>query len=105
MLDYLGPAAETKRVSVGRIGLFGSGRVDRQRVSARLIGLYGSGHGDKEGLLGVLDYLGPAAETSFGVFDPMRLMRFDVGGRLGVVWTMEGYWILHWVMRVESVWT
>ena len=32
----------------------------------RRVGLYGSGHGDKEGLLGVLDYLGPAAETSFG---------------------------------------
>ena len=35
-------------------------------MSERLVGLYGSGHGDKEGLLGVLDYLGPAAETSFG---------------------------------------
>ena len=33
-------------------------------MSARLVGLYGSHHGDKEGLLGVLDYLGPAAETS-----------------------------------------
>ena len=31
-----------------------------------LVGLFGSGLGDKEGLLGVLDYLGPAAETSFG---------------------------------------
>ena len=62
-------------------------------------------------LLGVLDYLGPAAETSFGpfklvvridvgVFEPTRLMKFDVEGRLGIVWTMEGYWILHWVMRV-----
>ena len=60
-------------------------------------------------LLSVLDYLGPAAETGFGpfrlvvkidvgVFEPMRLRRFDVGGRLGIVWTMEGYWILHWVM-------
>ena len=54
-------------------------------------------------LLGVLDYLGPATETGFG---PFRLVvKIDVGGRLGIVWTMEGYWILHWVMRVESVWT
>ena len=52
---------------VGLVELFGSGLVDRYEMSARLVGLYGSGHGDKEGLLGVLDYLGPAAETSFGV--------------------------------------
>ena len=54
-------------MSIGLVGLVGSGLVDRQRVSARLVRLYGSGHGDKEGLLGVLDYLGPAAETGLGV--------------------------------------
>ena len=47
-------------------------------------------------------YLGPATETSLGpfrlvvrigvsVFEPMRLMKFDVGGHLSIVWTMEGY--------------
>ena len=44
MLDYLGPAAETVLVSVGRIGLFGSGRVDRQGVSPERVGLFGSGY-------------------------------------------------------------
>ena len=43
MLDYLGPAAETDLVSVGCIGLFGSGRVDRQGVSAEHVELFGSG--------------------------------------------------------------
>ena len=66
VLDYLGPAAETDLVSVGRIGLFGSGLVDRQRVSAERVGLFGSSYWDKEGLLGVLDYLGPATETGLG---------------------------------------
>ena len=56
-------------------------------------------------LLSVLDYLGPTTETSLGVFESMRLMKFDVVGRLGIVWTMEGYWILHWVMGVEPFWT
>ena len=64
----------------------------------------------------MLNYLGLAVETvlgpfrlvvriDVGVFEPVRLREFDVGGHLGIVWTMEGYWILHWVMRVESVWT
>ena len=44
MLDYLGPVTETVLVSVGRIGLFGSGLVDRQRVSAERVGLFGSGY-------------------------------------------------------------
>ena len=26
-------------------------------------------------------YMGPATETGIGVFEPMRLRRFDVGGR------------------------
>ena len=43
MLDYLGPAAETVLVSVGRIGLFGSDRVDRQGVFIGRVGLFGSG--------------------------------------------------------------
>ena len=42
VLDYLGPTAETDLVSVGRIGLFGSGRVDRQGVSTERVGLFGS---------------------------------------------------------------
>ena len=86
VLDYLGPAAETGLVSVGRIGLFGSGRVDRQGVSTGRVRQFGSSRGDWLGcpsgvldclgsalltgkgcLLSVLDYLGPAAETSFGV--------------------------------------
>ena len=58
VLDYLGPTVEIGLVSVGRIGLYGSGLVDRHRVSARRVGLYGSGHGDKGSLLGVLDLYG-----------------------------------------------
>ena len=36
-------------------------------MSARRVGLYGSSHGVKRGLLGVLDYLGPAAETDISI--------------------------------------
>ena len=43
----------------------------------------------KRCLLSVLDYLGPTAETSLG--------------HLGIAWAKEGYWILHWVMRVKSI--
>ena len=43
VLDYLGPTAETGLVSVGRVGLFGSGLVDGQGVSAERVGLFGSG--------------------------------------------------------------
>ena len=46
-------------------------------MSERLVGLYGSGHGDKEGLLGVLDYLGPAAET--GLVSVGRIGLFGSG--------------------------
>ena len=86
-------------MSVGRIGLFGSGRVDRQGVSIGRVGLFGSGRGDKFGPFRLVVRIG------VGVFEPMRLRKFDVGGRLGIVWTKEGYWIHYWVMRVESVWT
>ena len=72
---------------VGLVGLFGS--VDRQGVSTGRVGLFGSGHGD---------WFGPfrlVVRIDGGVFEPMRLMKFDVVGRLSIVWTMEGYWILY----------
>ena len=43
------------------------------------------------------------ARIDVSVFELMRLIKFDVGGRLGIVWIMEGYWIFYWAMRVKSV--
>ena len=113
MLDYLGPAAETGLVSVGRIRLFGSGRVDRQRgvywacwtiwVRPRRQRGCPSGVLDYLGLalltgkgclLSVLDYLGPAAETSLvsvgriGLFGSGRVDR-----QRGVYWACWTIWV------------
>ena len=66
VLDYLDLAAETG-LGVCRTYWIYLGLIVLTGMGVRCVGLYGFSCGDKRGLLSVLDYLGPAAETGLGV--------------------------------------
>ena len=80
-------------VTVGLVGLFRSGLVDRQGVSTERVGLFGSGRGDKFGCLsGILDCFGSGrVDRQRGVYwacwtiwvRPRRLVWVSVG-RVGL---------------------